>query len=256
MSHPDQPTEPGHCHSGSHEFHHDGVRSSLRRIVTSTYLRGVGRIVPNPHQTPGTVPSCHDGAPEGPAVAIHGLASAVASTPLHFVAILEPGERVALSRFGFHRSRVQVLYGRCRITCVDLGGNRQTDHPHPVRTWNPKARGGLGTIRFPIELRPCSDDPAHAAHLDAGDFPEDDRHILYVESLDGASVLLASRTVAGEKGCCASGKAGQLAGESTALEAPPAWAVYASSSCSPGCVGNCPHALAFAGQMAPAAHHV
>ena len=249
MSHPDP--VPGSAPAAS-TFNAESVRNSLRRIVTSTHLRGFGRIHPNPHHKPGHVPTCNEGGPEGPAIALHGLAATVASTPLHFVAILEPGERVAASRFGFHRSRLQVLFGRCRLTCVDLGGNRETDHEQPIRTWNPKSHGGTGVIRFPLELVATPSAPHHIAELDAGDFPEDDRYLVCIESLDGASVLLSSKLKTPPGGGCCGGEknAALMAAEPVA-----AWDVNASSSCSPTCGSICPHGLAFAGQIAPDAHH-
>ncbi len=249
MSHPEP--VPGSAPAAS-KFNAESVRNGLRRIVTSTHLRGFGRIHPNPHHKPGHVPTCNEGGPEGPAIALHGLAATVASTPLHFVAILEPGERIAISRIGFHRSRLQVLFGRCRLTCVDLESNREKDHEHPVRTWNPKARAGMGTIHFPLELVATPSEPHHVGELDAGDFPEDDRYLVCIESLDGASVLLSSRTKTPPGGGCCGGDtdASRLAAEPVA-----AWDVNASSSCSPSCITGCPHGLTFAGQMSPPAHH-
>jgi hypothetical protein len=257
-NHDHSASDHSHPPAGDASFDVESVRSSLRRVVTTTYLRGFGRIQPNPHDAPGSIKSCHDRPEEGPAVVLHGLAAAVPSTPLHFIGILECGEKIALSRVGFHKSRLQVLFGRCRITCVDLEDPAK-DYSGPVRTWDPRARDGSGAIEFPLTLVTHPGKDGEVLALEAGESPEHDRFILYIESLDGASVLLSSRTLIPDHHHHAAPVVAAVAKVAAASESllaePVAWQVYASSSCSPNCSNGCPHTMAFGGQISPPTHH-
>jgi hypothetical protein len=229
----------GYFSSVSNPFNLDSVRESLQRIVTTTQLRGFGRLCPTPHIPDCCVDEtgCQAGAPEGPAVVLHGLASVIPSTPLHFILILEPGERIAIARIGAHRTRLQVLFGACEITARHV--SRRVTGPDETSI---TSKAG-STIQFPVRLVPEGklQDGAQAA-FDAGDFPNDDTFPLYIESLGGLSILLVSRRQV-------------IRDEAGAVKGIHELEVYASSSCDPRCQRECPHATAFPGVAAPDVQH-
>lgn len=223
----------------SNPFDIDSVRSSLQRIVTSTQMRGFGRLCPSPH-----IPECCEddlgcqaGAPEGPAVVLHGLAAVIPSSPLHFVMILEPGERIALARIGAHRTRIQVLFGACQISARHV--ERRTTGPDETAVTAQSGR----EVQYPVDLVPEGrTKPGQPVAFDAADFPKDDTYPLYIESLEGISILLLSRRQL-------------LRNDAGAVTGLHDLEVYSSSSCDPRCTSGCPHNTTFPGIPAPDIQH-
>lgn len=223
----------------SNPFNLDSVRQSLQRIVTTTQMRGFGRLCPTPHISDCCVDEsgCQSGAPEGPAVVLHGLAAVVPSTPLHFILILEPGERIAVARIGAHRTRLQVLFGACEISARHVS-RRVTGPDEPVLTSQAGAE-----VKLPVRLVPEGrTKEGEQSAFDAGDFPADDSYPLYIESMGGLSILLISRRVV-------------LRDEAGAVKGIQELEVYASSSCDPRCHQGCPHTTTFPGVAAPEVQH-
>lgn len=201
------------------------IPDELKRIATSTQIRGLAYIQPNAAEDSkeATFPK------EGPAVIVHGLTCNIPGVPHHHLTLLEAAQEISIARMGALNAQIELLVGECRITCRDPKG---VEPKGPVVGKDPENEPA---IQFPLCL------PQDRSIFKITNFPADPNLTLYIQSTKSVAVLLttakASHHTGGHDGHDDTAVAAETSGQLDPY----------SGSCTAMCSSGCPHKLLFSG---------